>query len=144
MQNKIYTFSAKTLPFLAIFLSFLYLIFFHIPSIYLGTGAIVTAWLLAFILKIIFHKPRPLGIKVRALFDVDSVFSFPSEHSAIFASLGVVAYSVNHIFGIILLLVAFLIGVSRVLVGFHFSRDILAGWILGIVVALLFIKFYSI
>ena len=68
-------------------------------------------------------------------------YSFPSEHATIFAALGIAGYFVNHIFGIILLFIAILIGIGRAGVGVHYKRDIVAGWALGVIIALVFIHF---
>lgn len=78
-------------------------------------------------------------------------FSFPSGHAA----LGMVAYGILAVVigrsrlpravraGLIgaLLLLVLLIGLSRVWLGFHYPTDVLAGWIAGAVIVLLYHSF---
>jgi hypothetical protein len=137
-NNPFFRFNASILPFIAVFCLIAYLIFFHARSIILVAGVAIITWLFAFLLKIVFHQLRPEQRRAPALFDKEVRFSFPSEHSAIFASLGAICFSFNHVLGIIMLLIAFLIGISRAIIGVHFWRDILTGWFLGIVIALFF------
>jgi undecaprenyl-diphosphatase len=75
-------------------------------------------------------------------------YSFPSGHAA----LGMVAYGILAVVigrsrlpravrtGLIgaLLLLVLLIGLSRVWLGFHYATDVLAGWIAGAVIVLLY------
>lgn len=138
MQRPFFRFSANVLPVITLSLVGLYLIFFHTYSILFVSSPVIIAWLSALVLKMIFRKLRPHNRVVSALFKGEKIFSFPSEHSAIFAALGVAMYSINHILGAVLLMAAFLIGISRAIIGVHFWRDILGGWSLGIILALIF------
>lgn len=137
-KNSFFLFSANILPYFTIFFVGIY--FFSFPSLMISAiNVVLLAWLSAFLLKIIFHKLRPHHKKAQAPFTEEARFSFPSEHSAIFSSLGVFCYLINPILGGILILVAILIGTSRAIIGIHFWRDIVAGWALGMIIALLFI-----
>jgi len=86
--------------------------------------------------KIVFHRPRP-----EFPVYVETSFSFPSGHATIAIALyGFLAYiliqevhswkkKVNIFFGAILL--AILIGLSRLYLGVHYVSDILGGYLLG-------------
>ncbi len=140
MSNPFFRFNATVLPYLTIFFAALYL-FFRTNMILWVISVVISAWLSAFLLKVIFRKLRPEGHPVRTIFPAETKYSFPSEHATIFAALGIAGYFVNHIFGIILLFIAILIGIGRAGVGVHYKRDIVAGWALGVIIALVFIHF---
>jgi YegS/Rv2252/BmrU family lipid kinase len=79
--------------------------------------------------------------------------SFPSGHAASTAALaGVVIVlaimlvrrsGLRRTIGAVAVLVALLVGLDRVLLGRHFPTDVLAGWLLGAAVTLLWLGIYS-
>jgi undecaprenyl-diphosphatase len=137
--NPFFYFNANILPYVTAFFVGMYFIFFRIHSIVLVLSVVVVAWLSAFLLKVIFRELRPNNSKTPTLFSKEARFSFPSEHSSIFAALGGICYSINHSLGVIVLSIAFLIGISRAIIGVHYWKDIIAGWTLGIIIAILFV-----
>jgi undecaprenyl-diphosphatase len=57
--------------------------------------------------------------------------SFPSDHAISFASIsGVCVYYHPH-WGIVLIPLTLLNGIGRVVLGYHYVSDIIAGWLLG-------------
>jgi len=111
----------------------------------------VLAWLLAQILKAIFAMPRPFIAlpDVHLLINETGFDSFPSGHATFFAALAASIYfyhtegpehSRGKKLGLILGFFALLIGLARIIGGAHFPVDILAGYLLGIAVALFFKK----
>lgn len=96
-------------------------------------------------LKQLLHEPRPYWIGgVKALAE-ETNYGIPSTHSS--DSLGVwglMAYYVKKswlwILSIVLIL---LIGLSRLYVGVHFPQDVLVGWLFGLLMLFLFIKYES-
>jgi membrane-associated phospholipid phosphatase len=95
------------------------------------------------LLKVSFHGARPywLDRRVQALSSEVS-FGMPSGHAQNAASLwGLLAYiskdTGRKLFCIALI---FLIGLSRLYLGVHFSSDVIAGWVIGAVILFLLIK----
>lgn len=98
------------------------------------TAAVAGNVLTVAALKLIFARPRPvLG------YFVETSGSFPSGHAAIsVAFYGTLLYAlarsgrVNHVAAIMLAsILAFAIGVSRLLLIEHFLSDVLNGWLIG-------------
>ena len=84
--------------------------------------------------KMIFHSPRPFWFDSRVKsYSLETSFGLPSGHSQNAASqFGIMAATVRKKgFTIAMLVVIFLVGLSRLYLGMHFLRDVLAGWLLG-------------
>jgi undecaprenyl-diphosphatase len=92
------------------------------------------------LLKLILHRKRPRG-KIVTTLGIQS-YSFPSGHA--FGSVllyGLMAYiasrhlatAVAAITVILLLVLIFFVGISRVYLNDHYPSDIVAGWLLGAV-----------
>lgn len=92
------------------------------------------------LLKLVIKRPRPfIDTELTPIISA-SGYSFPSTHSAIFASLVVVAFSINKKLGYLVLLFAVLGSLSRVFAGVHFLSDVIAGFILGSIISVIVIK----
>ena len=109
----------------------------RIGVILLASGSLNT------ILKFAFGWPRPFWISPQ----VDPVvgaegFGFPSGHAQNAASIwGLFAVSRPQRWQkIIALGLIFLIGLSRIILGVHFTHDVLGGWVIGLVLLSLFLK----
>lgn len=103
------------------------------PFIFTVAGAEIVT----FFAKIIFHRPRPLAAMV---FEPD--FSFPSGHATIaVAFYGYLAYILINLVNkrykypiiIAAILIASLIGYSRLFLQVHYPSDVLAGYFVGAV-----------
>jgi len=94
------------------------------------------------ILKQAFHAPRPYWVDpdIRAI-RVSNGFGMPSGHAQ-GSTVWLYAAKIlrNKWIWFAAILVAFLVGLSRVYLGVHFSSQVLAGWLIGIVVLILFIR----
>lgn len=101
----------------------------------------ITAWVLTSILKSIFFQPRPF-IKftesVNPLFTHGGMDSFPSGHATFYMALAISIYFINKKLGWVYFFIALVIGLARIITGIHFPIDILAGYLLGLIVALIF------
>ncbi len=76
------------------------------------------------------------GFRCRLLLPVKTSKSFPSNHSANTAAFAVVTLMIcGFKAGLPLLVLAFLVGYSRIYVGVHFPLDVAAGWLFGTLIA---------
>ena len=64
--------------------------------------------------------------------------SFPSRHTASAAVIAMTVFYVNVPLGIVFLAAALLIGLSRIIAGVHFPRDVIAGYLYSVVMSILF------
>jgi undecaprenyl-diphosphatase len=98
----------------------------------------ILAYILASILKIFIHLPRPFDAfsNVHALIP-ETGFSFPSGHATFFMALAVSIFFYHKKAGYWFMFFALLIGLARIIAGVHFPVDILGGFILGGVVVFL-------
>jgi len=99
----------------------------------LGT---VTLWLMVELLKLIVHRSRPFIrlTQTRIVGGKAIGRSFPSGHtSQVFftATLFIQGFQLPILAALGLYALAFLVGITRIYVGAHYPRDILAGAILG-------------
>lgn len=92
--------------------------------------------------KVLFHSPRPFWVSpgVKAL-SVETSFGLPSGHSLNTLSIwGLAAYLYKkRWFSILSIFVIILVGLSRLALGMHFISDVLTGWLLGLILLLVFI-----
>jgi hypothetical protein len=95
------------------------------------------------ILKQAIHAPRPYWIDpgIKAI-QVSNGFGMPSGHAqASTVWLYGAALMKRAWFWPLAITIVFFIGLSRVYLGVHFSSQVLIGWIIGIVVVLIFFRF---
>lgn len=96
--------------------------------------------------KFLFHNPRPFWISDRvAAYSHETSFGIPSGHAQIAASVwGWLAVEVKQRwFKILLWVLVFLIGVSRLYLGVHFLSDVVFGWLLGVLLVWAFAAWYQ-
>jgi len=107
-------------------------------------GSILGGLVFCSLLKHLFHRDRP---DIVPRFSYVFTTSFPSGHSVmsaiVYLTLGallarfVERKRLKFYFLAIAMLITFLVGVSRVVMGVHWPTDVLAGWSAGLVWALL-------
>ncbi len=122
----------------------------HRRAAYFTAGVMITASLLTTGVKLSLARDRP-GYQDAIGFLVSH--SMPSGHassSAAFAGVGIVLTTMlvrranlRRILVVAMLIVAFLVGLDRVLLGRHYPSDVVAGWLLGAGVVLLALVVYS-
>ena len=104
----------------------------------------VISWqVIARVIGMLINRPRPstfLGTK--EIFFHPPTYSFPSDHALFLACLTAYLYFSGYKkMGNIALLATILISVSRIIAGLHWPGDVLAGWILGVILAYIFYIF---
>lgn len=151
ITDKIIIFFAVYFPYLVIILAGIFILFHHEvfkadnpfqvflqkkKEILLAFFAGILAYILASILKIFIHIPRPYDAfnTVHSLFP-ETGYSFPSGHATFFMALAVSIFFYHKKVGYIFMFFALLIGIARIMGGVHFPIDILGGFILGAMVA---------
>lgn len=95
------------------------------------------------ILKNVIARPRPFSLDgtIKLLIQKPLDYSFPSGHTMASFEAAVIIYLHNKKYGIISLIIAILIGFSRMYLFVHYPSDVLFGAILGSLIAI--IVFYS-
>ncbi len=93
--------------------------------------------------KLVFHSPRPYWISstVKGLVS-EGTFGLPSGHALNAAGIwGTMAASTRERWAkIALVVIIFLIGFSRIVLGVHFISDVIAGWLIGGLLLWLFLS----
>ncbi len=99
-----------------------------------------------YLLKPFFGRPRPchtLG-DIRLLVGCGGKFGFPSNHAVnIFAAMTALSFFVRKYIWLFATIAA-LIGISRIYLGRHYPADVLAGAIVGVVLAAIIIYLLSV
>ncbi len=157
--DKKIIFLAQFFPYIAIVLAGLFLLFHHdaVPNknvlkelknyvnkwkeIGLVFFSGIVAWCLASFLKLLIHTPRPFVSfpNVHSLI-TETGFAFPSGHATFFSALAVSLFFCHRKAGYIFMFFALLIGFARIVAGVHFPIDILGGFVLGTLVAIVIHK----
>jgi membrane-associated phospholipid phosphatase len=113
-----------------------------------GLGFRVAAMLLLSVnlscyLKIWLHSPRPFwySTQVKAL-SSETTFGLPSAHAQNAAGIWglLAALQRRRWLWIVVLTTIFAIGISRIYLGMHFPTDVLAGWLIGFLLAWVFLR----
>jgi membrane-associated phospholipid phosphatase len=107
----------------------------------LGYLSLSSAWINSLV-KHLFKIPRPgaLDSRVKVLSEQTSP-SFPSGHAqGTLVNWGYVAYCLRSpVFWGVTIVVLLGVGLSRIVLGVHFPQDVIAGWLIGLVVLVLYI-----
>jgi membrane-associated phospholipid phosphatase len=149
-------FSANDFGYIMIFLAVMFLIFhtdgvfnYRTPFLQIKNkikegffvfSAGIFAYIFANFLKLFIFSPRPFLLfqEVKPLFLHGGVDSFPSGHAVFFSALAMSLFFIHKRMGVLYFVVALIVGLARVASGVHFSLDIFAGYILGIIIAIIF------
>ncbi|MDN5285141.1 MAG: Membrane-associated phospholipid phosphatase [Mucilaginibacter sp.] len=133
----------------AITLSVVVALFSYRKALLLASSYAVTS-IVAQILKYIFDAPRPKTYFAHDLSHIHFVkgvyilllHSFPSGHTvSIFSATVVITYlSKNKGWGVPALLVALLVGYSRMYLSQHFFEDVMAGSVIGVIVTVFWLS----
>lgn len=104
---------------------------------------LVTSNYLNSIFKLLFAAPRPFWVSAQVEpFLQENTFGLPSGHAQNAAAfIGIAAAWINKFWvWMVALLLVLLIGFSRLYLGLHFPRDVLAGWVVGYGLLFLFMR----
>lgn len=100
-----------------------------------GTFAFVTLF------RYVINAPRPYEVTgIVPLMKKDTVgLSFPSRHTSSVFIIAMAYLYVNAVLGFFMMIFAVLIGLSRIVFGVHFSKDVIAGALISIVIGIIFL-----
>ena len=139
---ELFTFLGK-IEFYMLFITFLYWIVdpslgFRVFMVLLSTDIVATAF------KQLLHQPRPYWVgEVQHLGSEEPSYGIPSSHAS--DSLAVWSYLAYQVgkrwMWITSIAIILLISFSRLYLGVHFPHDLIGGWLIGLIVLFLFIKY---
>ena len=112
-------------------------------GILMGISLLLEFLLNNLIIKNLFARIRPYEVIDGLILLVGKApdYSFPSGHTGSAFALAVVIFMVmDRKYGIIALILASLMGFSRLYVGIHYPSDVLGGVILGVVTSIIVVK----
>ena len=152
-------FFSQYFPYLVILLAIIFMLFHHEvigkgkpfkalfqkwKEIFFISLSVLVAWLFAILLKVILHIPRPF-IEFQNIVPLlkPTDFSFPSGHAAFFMALAVAIFLCHKKAGLIFIIFALIIGISRIVAGVHYPVDILGGFLFGGLISYLLIKSFK-
>src|SRR5215212_5106747 len=98
------------------------------------------------IVKVMFAAPRPYWVSPGVEpFSAESTFGIPSGHAQNSAAIwGTMAAGANSRWAwVTALAFTFLIGFSRLYLGMHFVQDVVLGWLMGLAILFLFLRFWD-
>jgi len=100
-------------------------------------SAAIIAWVVSQIINYFYISPRPFIVlpEVTPLFFHGENDSFPSGHATFFFSLATGLYFYHKKLAYLYFAGALIIGISRIITGIHWPADILAGYIIGGIIA---------
>lgn len=131
-----------TPPAYLVILTFLYWCINKRWGVRLLVLAMLSSWVNE-VVKSLLRLPRPDPLRVRQLVS-EPTFGLPSNHAQT-GGVIVWGYLASKVrkgwFTVLAIVMAFLIGLSRPYLGIHFPQDVLAGWILGIVILFLWLRY---
>jgi undecaprenyl-diphosphatase len=108
-------------------------------SLVMFIGTFITA-IVVMIIKFTVRRSRPEG-EWGQIYRLPDPHSFPSGHATRAMMLGVLAMGLGPAwFGWLLIVWAPLVGLARVSMGVHYLSDIAAGWILGLIMAVVMLQ----
>lgn len=97
------------------------------------------AWGASYFLKDIFMDPRPFVVFSDIISKVETPLfdSLPSGHATLFAAISASIFFYHRFMGLFFLTAALVIGWARIATGVHWPSDIIAGYIVGVSIAVI-------
>ena len=90
------------------------------------------------IISKIYNRPRPcVTFDIEPLVDHKTDESFPSRHTVSAFAIGFALLNINTYLGIIALIIACLVGFSRIICAVHFVSDVLCGFLIAFIIYLI-------
>ncbi len=142
-------FFAQVFPYIVIF-SLLFLFFrnrkkYGILVVQASVSALMAKYLVVETIRHFCPRLRPFEVidSINLILPLKDSFSFPSGHAAIIFAISTIAYYHHQKVGTIMFLLAFIMGISRIVSGIHWPLDIVAGGLIGILCAVAVVELYN-
>jgi undecaprenyl-diphosphatase len=101
-----------------------------------GFAAAALGYAVAFVIHQIWARPRPyVTHHISHPWSVATDPSFPSDHTTVSFAIAFAVLAFDAAAGVIFLVIAAIIAVGRLFIGAHYPSDVLAGFVVGLVVA---------
>lgn len=98
----------------------------------------LSSFLIVTIIRKLYNRPRPcITFDIEPLVDHKTDESFPSRHTVSAFAIAFALLNISTPLGSIALIIAFLVGLSRILCGVHFISDVLCGLLIALIIALI-------
>jgi undecaprenyl-diphosphatase len=145
-QNRILDgiaiFFAKYAPFIFVFIILLYLLKEFRENEWLILkillAGIFARFVVAEIIRLFYFRQRPfVELAVNQILPHEASGSFPSGHAVFFFAISTILLIWNKKIGLLSFMITFLMGIARVFGGAHWLSDIIAGFGIGIISALI-------
>ncbi len=106
---------------------------------FIYAAAVLGRFIITPLIRATFPVERPFEIFSEAarLIPHEASASFPSGHAVFFFALAMGVWFIHRRLGGYMLVLAFFMGVARIMAGVHWPADILAGAVVGIVISLI-------
>lgn len=106
-----------------------------------GFAAAALAYAVAFVIHQIWDRPRPyVTHHIAHPWSVATDPSFPSDHTTVSFAIAFAVLALDLPVGAIFVALAALIGIGRLFIGAHYPSDVLAGFVLGLLVAAVVVR----
>lgn len=106
-----------------------------IQAVGLGAVSAISIALVVQGIKALVRRRRPSGIEFERPISAPDKHAFPSGHTAQAFGMVLIAWTVAPWLGLSVLVVAFLVALSRMFFGLHYPSDVIVGALLGLTLA---------
>lgn len=137
LKNKI-IFISKYFPYIT-FIAYPFMIIY--TYIYMNTQLLLvivkplSAFILVTVIRDVINRPRPFEtLHIKPLVKHKNGKSFPSRHAVSAIIIALTCLNINIYLGIILLIIGFMICLSRILVGVHYISDVLVSILIAFII----------
>lgn len=139
---------AQILPWISFGIFFVFVLVSHkrnLQPFLLSIFTLIGLGIVNSILKISISQERPFEIyqTIEPLFLHSGLGSFPSGHAMVFAGIATLSFFLVRRVFLWFFVSGICIGISRIIAGVHFAYDIFAGWVLGVVLTIIFLHLYK-
>ena len=87
------------------------------------------------VLRKFINRPRPcIAFQIQPLIGHKQYQSFPSRHSASAFAIAFALFNVNFTLGLMTMILAFIVSLSRIFTGVHFISDVIASFIISFLI----------